>query len=69
MVLVCSSGGRKMREGDVCSSWGGWYGLLSLGWFIFGKLKDSPKISFACSSPFEQGLGGSSLGRGHEYMS
>jgi hypothetical protein len=48
---------------------GGGYGLLSLGWLIFGKLKDSPKISSACSSPFEWGLGGFSLGRGHEHMS
>ncbi len=69
MVLVCSSGGKKMREDDVCSSLGGWYGSLSLGWLIFGKLKDSTKISFACSSSFKWGLGGSPLGRGHEYMS
>ncbi len=69
MFLVCSSGGEEMRECNVCSSWGGWYGSLSLGWLIFGKMKDSPKSSFACSSLFKWGLGGSPLGRGHEYMS
>jgi hypothetical protein len=55
MVLICSSGGRKIREGNVCSSWEGWYGSLSLGWLIFGKLKDSPKNSLCMFESFQVG--------------
>jgi hypothetical protein len=66
--LVGFSSGRQLEEDNVgWHSWGGCRALLSLGWLNSGKYYDSPKISFACSSPFKWGCGGGSpSGMDHE---
>ena len=54
--------GGKFEDCDVwCSSWGGGQVSLSL-WFLDkgGKVKYSPRISFACSNPFRMCPGGGS---------